>query len=53
MHCHWGVVLDYKQSDFQIPQGLLFINKIQAGYKKESDSKDSFKRRPLTLNSPY
>ena len=39
------VVFDYKQSDFQIPQGPMFINKIQAGYKKESKSKDSFERR--------
>ena len=39
-----GVVFDYKQSDFQIPQGPMFINKIQAGYKKESKSKDSFEK---------
>ena len=46
-----GVVFDYKQSDIQIPQGPMFINKIQAGYKKESRSKHSFERRFKTLHS--
>ena len=48
------VVFDYKQSDFQIPLGPMFINKIQAGYKKESNSKDSFESRlKLCIHSCY